>query len=148
MLFWSQIDLFNSSPSIKEFWQLKHPNVCISVNLSNTILNESDVFHCCLEFKQSIVKMFIFKMCDIDLPCTDLGLHLTRYLIMVNMCAKLLGNLMMHGSDVGRTVLWNISHFDLWPLSVTLTFEVQAWVLCTTCHLLIVNTCAQLLGNP
>ena len=38
----------------------------------------------------------------------------------------------MHGWDVGCTWYNPIKQFsfDLWPQSVTLTFEVQAWVLC------------------
>ena len=37
----------------------------------------------------------------------------------------------------------SIKHFDLWPVSVTLTFEVQACVLSATYHLIMVNMCAQ-----
>ena len=33
-----------------------------------------------------------------------------------------------------KSILSNSTHFDLWPLRVTLTFEVQAWILCTTSY--------------
>ena len=43
-----------------------------------------------------------------------------------------------------QTVL--ILTFDL--SSVNLTFEVQAWVLCATRRLIMVNICAKFLSNP
>ena len=94
-----EIELFNSSPSIWRILTDQTPK-CLYFRQFVKIesLNESDVFYCCLD-----VKKFIFKICDLDLPYTALGLNLTRYLIMVYICAQLLGNPMMHGWDVGWT---------------------------------------------
>ena len=54
----------------------------------------------------------------------------------------------MHGWDVGRKMFSSIKQNSFWPLRVTLTFEVQAWFLSATCHLIMVNMCVKLLGNP
>ena len=66
---------------------------------------------------------------------------------MVNMCAQLFGNPMMHSWDVDRTRYSPIKLFSFSFLRLNLTFEVQACVLCATCHLIKVNVCAKFLGN-
>ena len=37
--------------------------------------------------------------------------------------------------------------FDLWPLSVTLTFDIESWVLYATCLLIIINILTKLYDN-
>ena len=171
----SKIELLNSSPSI---WRILTDQ---TPKLSNTklkwmwhisLLSRSQTINC-----QNVHLSNLWHWPSMYRP----GLHSTRYLIMVYMCAQLLGNPMMHGWHVGQTspisrstfkcdlnlwgtglgllrpmsthhgehcvpsnlgILWcmvkmwpgqgtvlsNSTHFDLWPLSVTLAFQVQAWV--------------------
>ena len=71
-------------------------------------------------------------------------LQATHRLIMVNI-NFLLSNFKIHQ---GMAKLWTRhkkkdSIFDLWPLSVTLTLELQTWILCATHHLMMVNISAK-----
>ena len=66
----------------------------------------------------------------------------THRLYMMNLCAMLFWNPIMHGEVKART--WN----KLWPSSVTLTFGVGTQVMNATHRLYMMNICAKLFWNP
>ena len=84
-------------------------------------------------------------MCDLDLWDTSLSPVRDRHHAL-NIYAKLFENISVHTEVIVWTRNWVI--FDLWPLFVTLTFGIQAWVMCVTyCHHAL-NISARLFENP
>ena len=73
--------------------------------------------------------------CDLDIWPTGMVLVSSHCLPKVDMYAKLFLNTPMHDKV----------SLDIWPttLSVTLTFDLQTWLLHTSHHLALVITCAK-----
>ena len=71
---------------------------------------------------------------------------MTRWLHVRNICAKLFQSPPRNDEfTVQTSCIINI--FVIWPLSMTLTFELGTWILCMTCRLLMRNICAKLFQN-
>ena len=77
----------------------------------------------------------------------DMGLVHDHPLHMVNICAKLFQNPPMNDEFTVQTSCI-MPILNIWPWSVTLTYELGIWVLHVTCHLHMVNICAKLVKNP
>ena len=149
--------LFQNRPIIEEFtiqtrshaWTYTKPPMCqLSWTLSVTLTFEPSYF----KIPQLMMKLqSIQAVLWIYLTLTfELGTQVFRRTIrlhMRNICDKLFQNPPMNKEFTVQTrCIMNI--FDLWPLNVTLIFELGTWVWHLTCRLHMVNICINLFQNP
>ena len=115
-------------------WVLRATHCLIKVNISaksfKNPLTRKKRYYCCL----------LTSKCDLDLGTTDVVLRATRCLIKLTF-------LPIHFKIHRMAKLWTAHEkkpiFYIWPLSVTLTFALQTWVLRATHCVMMVNISAK-----
>ena len=73
-------------------------------------------------------------------------LYATRLHIIVNISTKYHEDTTITCEVMART-RYKLQNFDLWPLSVTLTFDIESWVLYATRLLIMLNISTKLYEN-
>jgi hypothetical protein len=145
-----------------EVWRcmtLKFLNACrrytldkISISNLNYMFHTSshDNYHLCFnpwinDDLMVLIDIYIFlselwPLCGpLPWPQGPKFLHVTLRLTIANICAKLYWNPFMHVEVLLRTSVFQ------WPLSVTLTFDLETWLMRMTLLLILMNMSMKLL---
>ena len=121
-----------------ESWVLYATRLHSMVNISTKFNEDSTITYRVMAWTRH--KLYSFDLWPLSVTLTfDIELWVlfaTHLLIIINILTKLYENLTITFEVMART-RQKLHVFELWPLGVTLTFDIESWVLYTT-HL---HTC-------